>query len=222
MSDGPNAVIAIDGPAASGKSSVARELADRLSWGFVNTGAMYRAVTWHLLRKGVDLQDEAAVLAAVDAMKFECEIEDRRSVIRIDGDQPDAELTSLDVTGNVSAVASIAQVRELLVAKQRTLIELGHLVMEGRDIGTSVFPWTPYKFYVDAAPDIRAQRRRSQGLTDEVAHRDRLDSSRKASPLSIAPGANVIDSSEMTVAQVVDEIIRRAAALGLEIPGELP
>ncbi len=220
MTDEPHTVIAIDGPAASGKSSVARELADRLRWGFVNTGAMYRAVTWHLLRKGVDLHDEKAVLAVVETMNFECEIEDRRSVIRIDGEQPDAELTSLDVTGNVSTVASIPQVRELLVAKQRTLIELGHLVMEGRDIGTSVFPWTPYKFYVDAAPEIRAQRRRRQGLTDEVAHRDLLDSSRKASPLSIAPGASVIDSSEMSVAEVVDEIIRRVAGLGLELPGE--
>lgn len=215
-----NTVIAIDGPAASGKSSVARRLAERLEWGFVNTGAMYRAITWHLLRSGVDVHDPSAVVAELRALEFDCQIIERQSVIRINGVDPGDALTSEEVAGNVSAVASIPEVRELLVARQRALSDLGHIVMEGRDIGTSVFPRTPYKFYIDAAPEIRAKRRRLQGMTDEVAHRDRIDSSRKASPLTVAPGAIVIDSSDLTIEQVVDEVIQRTTALGLELTDE--
>jgi cytidylate kinase len=210
-------VIAIDGPAASGKSSVARSLARRLGFLYVNTGAMYRAVTWHVMRRGVDPLGSAAVLDLLARSEIRCGINGTESHITIDGDDPGPHLTDPLVNNNVSPISTIAGVRSLLVARQREYIAAHDLVMEGRDIGSVVFPDTPYKFYIDASPEVRAQRRAAQGLRDEIHARDRQDSSRKSSPLTIAEDAEVIDSSHLTVDGVVGEIIGRLKRKGLAL-----
>jgi CMP/dCMP kinase len=197
-------VIAIDGPAASGKSSVARRLAAQLGYLHVNTGNHYRAVTLAVLHANVDPQDADAVAAQVPALDLAFVETSGTIEIRVNGASlADADLTSPAVTAAVSHVASVPAVRTRLVQEQRALSALGPLVMEGRDIGSVVFPDSPNKFYIDASEEVRAARRASQGLTDSLAERDKLDSTRKTAPLVLAEGAHRIDSSEMTLDQVV-------------------
>lgn len=212
--DSGHRVIAIDGPAASGKSSVARELAQRLGFVYVNSGAMYRAVTWHVLDRGIEPQDAAAIAEVAGAMKFECDLADRESRILIDGDDPSAHLRDVRVNEGVSLVSSVPRVREILVAKMRAYAVDHDVVMEGRDIGSVVFPNTPYKFYIDASPEIRSRRRAAQGQADRIAARDRADSSRRDSPLTVASDAVVIDSSNVSIDGVVNDIIGRLRAKG--------
>ena len=211
-------VIAIDGPAASGKSSVARALARRIRWLYVNSGAMYRAVTWLAVSRKVACDDPAALMALLERTDFSCGIENNESTIRIDGIDPTPYLTDAGVNANVSMIASVAEVRRLLVAKQRAFAAEHDLVMEGRDIGSVVFPDTPYKFYIDASPDVRAMRRARQGLTDNPAARDKVDSSRRASPLVLAEDAHMVDSSNLTIDGVVGEVIGRLKLKGLALP----
>jgi cytidylate kinase len=211
-------VIAIDGPAASGKSSVARALARRLGWLYVNSGAMYRAVTWLAVSKGVSSDQPERVLALLQSSAFECGMENRESTLRIDGVDPTPFLTEPGVNANVSAISAIAEVRRILVDKQRAYASGERLVMEGRDIGSVVFPETPFKFYIDASPEVRAARRAKQGLTDNLAARDKVDSSRRTSPLVLAEDAHVIDSSMLTIDGVVGEIIGRLKQKGLPLP----
>ncbi len=210
-------VIAIDGPAASGKSSVARALARKLGFTYVNTGAMYRAVTWLAVSKGVPPQDATRMDQLLHFTDFQCGVENRSSTIRLDGIDPTPFLVDEEVNANVSAVASHPGVRRLLVAKQRVYANDADIVMEGRDIGSAVFPETPFKFYIDASPDVRAMRRAKQGLQDSIANRDKIDSSRRASPLTIAEDAHVIDSSNLTVEGVVGEIFGRLKQKGLQL-----
>ncbi len=209
-------VIAIDGPAASGKSSVARELAQHLGFLYVNSGAMYRAITWHVLQYGVNPDDPARIAQTVDSARITCDLENNQSRILIDEVDPTDHLYDDRVNEGVSRVSSVPRVREILVAKMRGYARDHDLVMEGRDIGSVVFPDTPYKFYIDASPEVRLCRRAAQGQRDEIAARDRADSSRRASPLTIAEGACVIDSSNLTIEGVVAEIIRRLKVKGLE------
>jgi cytidylate kinase len=210
-------VIAIDGPAASGKSSVARALARRLGFVYVNTGAMYRAVTWLAVSKGVPTADAGRVHQLLHFTELECGVADGESTIRLDGVDPTPHLVSDEVNANVSAIATIAEVRRLLVAKQRVFASHHDIVMEGRDIGSAVFPDTPFKFHIDASPEVRARRRAAQGLTDSVATRDKIDSTRRTSPLIIAEDAHVIDSSNLTVDGVAGEIVGRLKMKGLII-----
>lgn len=210
-------VIAIDGPAASGKSSVARELARRLQFAYVNSGAMYRAVTWHVLDRGIEPSDSARVAAAVSAAVIDCDLRDLESHMLIDGTDPALHLRDVRVNQGVSLVSSVPRVREILVAKMHAYARNHDLVMEGRDIGSVVFPETPFKFYIDASPEIRSQRRAAQGQTDQIAARDRADSSRTASPLTIAPDAYVIDSSHLPIAGVVAEILEALATKGFSL-----
>jgi len=210
-------IIAIDGPAASGKSTVARLLARRLRLAYVNSGAMYRAVTWWMLRHGADPANPMSVLALLSAMRIECGMENGVSTIRIGGEDPGDALFSEEVNQNVSAIARIPTVRTLLVGLQRKYALEQSLVMEGRDIGSVVFQDTPYKFYIDASPDVRARRRAAQGQRDSISERDRADTSRKASPLAIAEDAHVIDSSNLTIDGVVGEIVGRLKLKGMEI-----
>ncbi len=207
-------VIAIDGPAASGKSSVARELAKRLGFVYVNSGAMYRAVTWSVLAHGLDPRDPAAVVRHLESVKLECNLEANESRILIDGADPDEHLREVRVNDGVSLVSSVPRVRETLVAKMRAYAALHDVVMEGRDIGSVVFPATPYKFYIDASPAIRSQRRAAQGQTDRIDARDHADSSRRDSPLIVAPDAEVIDSSSFSIEEVVREVMERLWAKG--------
>ena len=216
----PHIVIAIDGPAASGKSSVARALARKLHYVYVNTGAMYRAVTWLALEKGVPTVDAGRVQQLLHFTEMEFGVRDGESTILLDGIDPTPHLVSEAVNGHVSAIASIPDVRRLLVKKQRAYAFDYDVVMEGRDIGSAVFPETPYKFYIDASAEVRAQRRAKQGLQDSIASRDKQDSSRRASPLIIAEDAHVIDSSNLTVEGVTGEIFGRLKQKGLPL-GEL-
>jgi cytidylate kinase len=213
----PHIVIAIDGPAASGKSSVARVLARKLRYVYVNTGAMYRAVTWLAVEKGVPPLDTGRVQQLLHFTNMECGVRDGESTILLDGVDPSAHLVDEAVNANVSAIAAIPDVRRLLVNKQRAFAFDYDVVMEGRDIGSAVFPDTPYKFYVDASPEVRARRRAKQGLQDSIAARDKIDSSRRASPLIIAEDAHVIDSSNLTVEGVVGEIFGRLKQKGLPL-----
>ncbi len=213
----PHIVIAIDGPAASGKSSVARVLARKLRYVYVNTGAMYRAVTWLALEKGVPTVDAGRVQQLLHFTDINCGVANGESNILLDGVDPTPHLVSEGVNANVSVIASIAEVRRVLVAKQRAYARDHDVVMEGRDIGSAVFPETPYKFYVDASPEVRAQRRAKQGLQDSIAARDKVDSSRRTSPLVIAEDAHVIDSSNLTVEGVVGEIFGRLKQKGLAL-----
>jgi cytidylate kinase len=214
-------VIAIDGPAASGKSSVARHLARKLDYVYVNTGAMYRAITWWTVSKDVPVNDPVRVQQLLHFTNIECGLAHGESTLRLDGIDPAPHLVEEAVNANVSVIASIAEVRRVLVAKQRMYATDHDVVMEGRDIGSVVFPETPYKFYVDASTEVRAQRRAKQGLADSITTRDKFDSSRRNSPLIIAEDAHVIDSSNLTVDGVVGEIIGRLKLKGLALPEHL-
>jgi len=209
--------VAIDGPAASGKSSVARELARQIGFEYVNSGAMYRAATWHVLQRGISPGDAAAITRLLETSRIDCDLNQDGSRILIDGVDPAAHLRDDRVNEEVSPVSSVPRVRELLVEKMRAYANDHDVVMEGRDIGSVVFPGTPYKFYIDASPEVRLRRRTAQGQRDQIAARDRADSSRRASPLIIAEDAHVIDSSNLTIEGVVGEIIGRLKMKGMVI-----
>ncbi|HEX7517467.1 MAG TPA: (d)CMP kinase [Chthoniobacterales bacterium] len=202
-------VVAIDGPAASGKSSVARELAKKIGFDYVNSGAMYRAVTWHVLQNAISPGDGDAIAHLLETSRIDCDLGDDGSRILIDGVDPAEHLRDDRVNDEVSLVSSVLRVREILVAKMRAYASDRDVVMEGRDIGSVVFPETPYKFYIDASPEVRLRRRIAQGQRDQIAARDHADSARRASPLVIAEDAHVIDSSNLTIEGVVGEIIGR-------------
>ena len=212
-----HSVIAIDGPAASGKSSVARELARKLGFVYVNSGAMYRAVTWYVLNKHVDLVDVAGIARLLNSARIVCDLAGNEARILIDEENPAEFLRDDRVNKGVSLVSSVPRVREILVEKMRSYANDHDLVMEGRDIGSVVFPDTPYKFYIDASPEVRLRRRAAEGQQDEIAARDRADSSRRASPLVVAKDAEVIDTSRLTIAGVVGEIIERLKRKGLVV-----
>lgn len=212
-------VIAIDGPAASGKSTVAREVARRLGFVYVNSGAMYRAITWYLLGKGLDGRDAIAVGGAMSKAKICCRITSQVSHIIINDTDPLEHLREPRVNQQVSQVSAIPEVRKVVDALMRESAQHHNLVVEGRDIGSIVFPDTPFKFYIDASPEVRQKRRAAEGQRDEIAARDRADSSRVAAPLVIAEDALVIDSSHLTIDGVVGEIIGRLKMKGLAVAG---
>jgi CMP/dCMP kinase len=207
--------VAIDGPAASGKSSVARALARRLNFSHVDSGAFYRAVAWLIANREIAPVDEYAVLKEIQRSQFRFGLQNRESSIRINEFNPEPHLKEPRVNRIVSQISTIPAVRAFLLGHFREFGNLDNLVMEGRDIGSVVFPETPFKFYIDASPAVRAQRRAAQGLQDDLVYRDRVDSLRRASPLIIAEEAEVIDSSHLTVDGVVGEIIGRLKKKGL-------
>src|SRR5881392_1425085 len=188
-------VIAIDGPAASGKSSVARKLARQLGFIYVNSGAIYRAITWHLLQNRIWPEEGEGIAQALDSAALACIVQDGEAQIVVDDINPAEHLRDDRVNESVSRVSKSPRVREMVSERLHDCAEGNDVVIEGRDIGSFVFPNTPYKFYIDASPDVRLRRRQAQGLRDQIAARDRADSSRRASPLIIAEDAHVIDSS---------------------------
>ena len=206
--------VAIDGPAASGKSTVAKRLAESLGLVMVNSGAMYRAVTWQVLQEGIDPENRAAVLEAMSRMRIDCGVKNNLSTIAINDRLLTIEIRSAGVNEHVSKVASIPEVRESLVAMQRDYLVEYDVVMEGRDIGSVVFPDTPFKLYVSASEEVRAARRAKEGESDEVAKRDAQDSNRKASPLKVADGSIVIDSSDLTIDGTVEAAREALIKLG--------
>ena len=212
----PHIAIAIDGPAASGKSTWAGRLSERLGLTMVNSGEMYRAVTWRLIQQGVDLSDQAAVVEALDAMELDCGVEGRTSTIRVDGIRPGAELRSEAVNRSVSSVSAVPEVRRRLVELQRQYLDFTDVVMEGRDIGSVVFPETPFKIYIDADADVRAKRRTDVGEVDSVLERDREDSSRKTAPLKVPEGAARLDTSKHTIESGMMAAIEILRSQGLD------
>lgn len=202
-------IIAIDGPAGAGKSTVAKRLAQCLGYKYVDTGAMYRAVTLKGLRLGVDLSgEEIATILPETGLEF------KNGQTYLDGEDVSKEIRNALVTSNVSKVAANTGVRTYLVALQRKMGDSGGIVMEGRDIGTVVFPEADLKFYLDASLAERA-RRRSQELTEEheperlkeeIKVRDEKDKGRQTGPLKLAEGAILIDTTELGIEEVVERI----------------
>ena len=206
--------IAIDGPAASGKSTVAKILARTLGLTMVNSGEMYRAVTLSVLQRGANPSSADEVLGILKELELACIVEDGASRILISGVHPGEALRSETVNASVSAVSAIPEVRRKLVDLQRSLLNQSDLVMEGRDIGSVVFPETPYKIYIEASEAVRNKRRADEGLSDAVSERDRLDRTRKTAPLVVPDGAVLIDSSQMTINEVVEHSLGNLRELG--------
>ncbi len=211
-------VVAVDGPAASGKSTVSRVLAKKLGYLYVDTGAMYRAITWKALEENIDVDDTIAVIAMMHRIKIDFELVDKQVRMLIDGVYPGSAIREPRVTGKVSTIAAIPEVRQVLVHHQRSLTKFGNLVMEGRDIGSVVFPDTPHKFYLEASPEVRAERRKrdleameipasQEGVKESLQLRDRKDSVRSASPLQIALGATVIENSHLSIEENANVIL---------------
>ena len=206
-------VIAIDGPAGSGKSTVARRLADRLGLEYLDTGAMYRAVTFAALRRGIDPADNEPV----EKLARVVDLEVTSDTVTVDGVDATIEIRGPEVSRAVSLVAANPGVRAELVRRQREWTHArGGGVLEGRDIGTVVFPDAVLKVYLSARPDVRAERRAAE-VTDldyetvaaDMARRDALDQGRDADPLRRADGALEIDTSDMTVEEIVDDLVGR-------------
>jgi CMP/dCMP kinase len=208
-------VIAIDGPAASGKSSVARGLAQQLGFVYVNSGAIYRAITWHILQKKIHPEESERIAGALQAADLTCRLQDNESRILIDDVDPGEHLRDDCVNESVAGVSQFSVVRQIVAKKLHEAAQSHDLIVEGRDIGSVVFPDSPYKFYIDASPEVRLQRRAAQGGRDEITMRDRVDSSRPVSPLVIAKDAHVIDTSHLTIQEVINEIVGVLEKMGL-------
>jgi cytidylate kinase len=209
-------VVAVDGPSGSGKSSTARGVAQRLSLAYLDTGAMYRAMTWALLQSGIDLDDPAAIATAAEGVRLESGTDPLDPTIRANGVDVAEPIRSDEVTASVSQVAAVPRVREMLVDLQRATIGASEhrIVVEGRDIGSTVAPDAEVKIYLVADPAARAARRAAEdGSADAtatelaLARRDKIDSTRAASPLAKAPDAVVVDSTYMTLEEVIDAIV---------------
>jgi len=200
-------VIAIDGTSASGKSTNAKLVAKALGFVYVDTGAMYRTLAWYCLQKKIHVDDPKAVAAACRKWKTSLECKDGHVHLLADGYYPEKEIRTAETSAAVSHVAAVPKVRDWMKKKQRECIQFGNLVMEGRDIGTNVFPETDYKFYLDAHLEERTKRRVAEGVNENLAARDQRDSQRAAAPLMIALGARVINNSEMTSEQTSGLII---------------
>jgi cytidylate kinase len=214
-------VIAIDGPAASGKSTTARLVASRLQYLHVDTGAMYRAVTLKVLRAGLALDDRRAIGRLMGSTRVELRRLKGDLQVLLDGEDVTDEIRSVAVTRAVSQVSSLREVRQAMVREQRALGREGGIVLEGRDIGTVVFPEADLKFFMVAGIEARARRRRLElaadgvdadlgTLTRDIEERDRKDSSRKESPLRKAEDALEIDTSSMTIEEQVDMVVKIA------------
>lgn len=206
-------VIAIDGTSASGKSTNAKLVAKALGYVYVDTGAMYRTLAWYCLTNKVDFHDGKKVAAACRKWKTQLMCVDERVRLTVDGYYPEKEIRMAEVSVAVSMVATVPQVRDWMKKKQRECIQFGNLVMEGRDIGTNVFPETDYKYYLDAHLEERTKRRVAEGVNENLAARDQRDSQRAAAPLMIALGAKVINNSNMTSEEtsklMIDDIKKR-------------
>jgi cytidylate kinase len=214
-------VIAIDGTSASGKSTNAKLVAQALGFVYVDTGAMYRTLAWHCLKQRIDVQNPRAVAAACRKWRTKLLCVDgefRQARLLVDGCYPEKEIRTAETSAVVPLVAAVPRVRVWMRDRQRECLQFGDLVMEGRDIGTNVFPETDFKFYLDAHLEERSRRRAADGVQENLAARDQRDSQRKAAPLMIALGARVIDNSRLTSAEtsalIIAEVRKRLAALG--------
>jgi cytidylate kinase len=209
-------VIAIDGTSASGKSTTSKHVATTLGYVYVDTGAMYRTLAWHCLQARADVMDAKAVAALCRKWNTSLECVNNEVHLLVDGYYPAREIRTAETSAAVPHVAAVPKVREWMKAKQRECIRFGNLVMEGRDIGTNVFPETDFKFFLDASLAERAKRRAAEGVQENLAARDQRDSQRAAAPLMIALGAKVINNSGMTIEEnsriIVEDVRAKLAA----------
>jgi cytidylate kinase len=210
-------VIAMDGPSGSGKSSVSKGVARALGLRYLDTGAMYRAMTWWMLHEGVPVEDPAAVAARAGEPRLDSGTDPAAPTITVDGVDVSGPIRGPEVTGAVSAVSAVPAVRERLVALQREIIGAGGIVVEGRDIGTVVAPGAPVKIYLTASAEARAQRRSAElsgasitATQADLARRDRLDSTRKVDPLAQAADAIELDTTSLGLDEVIEEVLRIA------------
>lgn len=212
-------VIAIDGPSGAGKSSVSRIVGERLGFLHVDSGALYRIITWQCVENGIDTSNPADVAGFLGHVKIECVPEGGCVRFLVHGEEPGDRIRTPAVNAHASAVATVKAVRDSVTAILRSLPSFGDLVVEGRDITTAVFPDTPARFYLTASADVRASRRQkeevekgiamqtAEAVRESLLARDRIDSSRKYAPLRKADGAVEIDSSDLTLGQVLDSVI---------------
>lgn len=210
-------VIAIDGTSASGKSTTSRALARLLGFVYVDTGAMYRTLAWHCLGRKLDVANERAVAAACRKWNTSLACVENSARLLVDGIFPDNELRTAEVSAATSHIAVVPKVREWMKKKQRECIQFGNLVMEGRDIGTNVFPETDFKYYLDAQLEERARRRAAEGVIENLAARDQRDSQRASAPLMIALGARVINTSNLTIEATCKLIIEDLRQKGAKL-----
>jgi cytidylate kinase len=211
-------IIAIDGPSGSGKSTIARLVAQKLNYTYIDTGAIYRAITYKAMRDGVDLEDEVALVRLANKAKICLKGDHRESNVYLDGEDISEKIRTPEVTRNVSYLAALSGVRKRMTNLQREMGKNSGVVAEGRDIGTVVFPDADYKFYLDASLEERAQRRYKElvakghkvalpEIANEMQLRDSLDRGREIAPLKIAQGATIIDTTMMRIDEVVEAVL---------------
>ena len=212
-------VIAIDGPSGAGKSSVSRTVGKRLGFLHVDSGALYRIMTWQCLEKGVDTSDPAAVAACAQQVEIECRAEEGCIAYFVGGEAPGNRIRTPEINAHASPVATVKDVRDRITDLLRGLTRFGDLIVEGRDITTAVFPDSPARFYLTASAEARARRRQKEEVEKGIANqsaeavkasllaRDAIDSTRKYAPLKKADGALEIDSSDLTLEQVVETVL---------------
>ncbi len=208
-------VIAIDGTSASGKSTNAKLVAKSLGYVYVDTGAMYRTLAWHCLKQKIDVNDAKAVADACRRWKTKLKCVDNHVRLLVDGYFPEKEIRTSETSAAVPHVAAVPKVREWMKKRQRECLQFGNLVMEGRDIGTNIFPETDFKFFLDASIQERNERRAAEGVKEDLAARDQRDSQRAVAPLMIPLGAKVINNSDLTSEQtsglLIEDIRKRLA-----------
>lgn len=204
----------MDGPSGSGKSSTSRGVAQRLGLRYLDTGAMFRAVTWWMLQHGVDVEDPSAVAVHAEDPVLVSGTDPAAPTITVDGTDVAGPIRSPEVTKAVSAVSAVPEVRARLLRDQRAIIGDGGIVVEGRDIGTVVVPDAPVKVYLTADPEARATRRAAEttggdvtATRDDLLRRDRYDSGRATAPLAMADGAHHIDTTPYTLDEVIDQVV---------------
>jgi len=212
-------VIAIDGPSGAGKSSVSRIVGEKLGYLHVDSGALYRIMTWQALVKGVNTEDSEAVAAFAPSVNIECRPENGHIAYYVDGEAPGERIRMPEINAHASKVATVKAVRDRITALLRGMTQYGDLVVEGRDITTAVFPDSPARFFLTASAEARARRRQKEEVDKGIAHqsaeevkasllaRDKIDSTRQYAPLRKADGVLEIDSSDLTLEQVVDTVL---------------
>ena len=216
--------IAIDGPSGSGKSSTSKRVGAALGFLHVDSGALYRIMTWQCLVQGVDTSDPEAVAAFADRVAIDCRAEGDSIVYYVDGELPGDRIRTPEINAHASQVATVKAVRDRITAILRGLVSFGDLVVEGRDITTAVFPDTPARFYLTASAEARARRRQKEEVEKGIANqsaeavkasllaRDQVDSTRQYAPLRKADGVLEIDSSDLTLDEVVETVMNALPA----------
>ena len=226
MSSSGDLVVAIDGPSASGKSTVSKLVAKDLGFTYVDSGSLYRGITWKALQEHVDCKDSDAILSMIAGMDLEFFEENQVVGFRIDGVNPGQSIRADSVVERVSDIAAMPEVREFINEKLRSMVVFEQIVVEGRDIGSVVFPESRFKFYLDADPEERARRRHQETakekdpdelrkVLDALQRRDHKDTTRETAPLQVPEGANVVNTTTLGIDDVVAMIVRQIRDVGV-------